>query len=189
MVQAGCILWILTVCDLTSCGPSWRDLFKGSSKFLIFRCRSNIKPILEQEEKMLDSEMRSLSWFQHCFTSQQCGHRRLSTKSYCIILYQCHLIILLIRSMRDNFKRISVSAFVQMPKKNKRWPWNTLKVMVRDSGQVRKKCFLSTFSMKSYILGIIDYFLKKIIVRGLCYVWVWCICIQWAEFIYYSVSK
>lgn len=146
MVQAGCILWISTVCDLTSCGPCWTDLFKGSSKFLIFRCRSNIKPILEQEgKKMLDTEMRSLSWFQHRFTSQQCGHRRLSTKSYCIILYQCHLIILLIHRMRDNFKWISVSAFVQMPKKNKRWPWNPLKVMVSDSGQARKSAFSVLF--------------------------------------------
>lgn len=141
MVQAGCILLIPTACGLTSYGPCWRDLFKGNSKFLIFRCRSNIKPILKQEEKMLDTESRSLSWFQHSSTSQQCGHRRLSTKSYCIILYQCHLIILLIHCMRDNFKRISLSAFVQMPKKNKRWPWNSLKVMVRDSGQARKSIF------------------------------------------------
>lgn len=169
MVQAGCILWIPPLCDLSSCGPWWRDLLKGISKFLIFRCRSNIKPILEREEKMLDTEMRSLSWFQHCFTSQHCGHRRLSTKSYCIILYRCHLIILLIHSRRDNFKWISVSAFVQMPKKNKRWPWNSLKVMVRDSGQVRKS-FLSALSTRPYTLGITDYFLKKIVVQGLCYV-------------------
>lgn len=153
MVQAGCILWIPTVCGLTSCGPCWRDLFKGSSKFLIFRCRSSIKPILEQEEKMSDREMRSLSWFQHLCTSQQCGHRRLSTKSYCIILYQCHLIILLIHSMRDNFKRISVSAFVQMPKKK-----------IKDDLETHWKSWLGTQAKLEKVLS--QYFFHETLYTG-----------------------